>query len=102
MRSRLVSSLFLAAGVCVHAGCARHLSHGLVDRFMVHRESQSTGKLETPPPTPSLEEAIAKLRRLMAEARPQKANATPSRSALPTTSADCWIRLTRITCTRCG
>jgi Flp pilus assembly protein TadD len=77
MRSRLVSSLFLAAGVCLHAGCARHLSHGLVDRFMVHRESKSTGKLETPP-SPSLEEAIAKLRRLMAEARPQKGNATPT------------------------
>lgn len=81
MRSYLLPACILAAGVCVHAGCARPLSHGLTDRFLLHRKSpEATPKAEPPPP--SLEESIQKIRKLMAEARP--APKTPAAQSLET------------------
>ena len=70
MRTRLVSAWMFAAGVFLHTGCARPLSHGLTDRFLVHRDASHAARRRTAP-TPSLEESIGKIRKLMAEARPE-------------------------------
>src|SRR5712692_2476587 len=71
MRRLFSRAAILALGVCVHVGCASHTSHSLADRFMVHRQRSETRQQEDAPPPPSLEEAIGKVRRLMAEARPE-------------------------------
>ncbi len=76
MRSRLLSAWVLAAGVLLHAGCARPLSHGLADRFLVHRNATSAAR-RPEPPSPSLEESIGKIQKLMAEARPAPTPASP-------------------------
>jgi tetratricopeptide (TPR) repeat protein len=67
-----------AAGVCLHAGCAGR-TNGLTTRFLLHPEAQQTDAQSTRVPDPSLEEAIGKLRHLMAEARPApKGEPTPT------------------------
>jgi Flp pilus assembly protein TadD len=78
MRSISTRILLLAVGVLMHAGCTSHRAPSLADRFFLHRSSQQdTGKLEQPE-SPSLEEAIGKLRHLMATARPEPRQQTPT------------------------
>jgi tetratricopeptide (TPR) repeat protein len=73
----------LTLGVCVHAGCADHRSPSLADRFMLHHRRSETHrqKAAPTPPSPTLEEAIGKVRRLMAEARPEPKSATQTLEA---------------------
>ena len=88
MRDIIIRALVIAVGVSLHAGCAR-VTHGPSGRFFVNREP---GTLELKPkkaeaqqgtpPEPTLEEAIGKVRRLMAEARPE-----PKTPAMPTLEA---------------
>ena len=78
MRSRVACSAIVAAGVCLHAGCAGR-TNSLANRFLLHPEAQQTGARSPGVPEPSLEEAIGKLRHLMAEARPEPKGApTPT------------------------
>jgi tetratricopeptide (TPR) repeat protein len=65
----------IAAGVLMHAGCARPVSHGL-DRFLIQRNAAPPTRRQEPP-SPSLEESIAKIRKLMAEAHPEPKGNTP-------------------------
>ncbi len=76
MRDLIIRALVIAVSVSTYAGCAR-VTHGSASRFITNRESASqdvTPKKAqaeaSTPPEPTLEEAIAKVRRLMAEARP--------------------------------
>jgi tetratricopeptide (TPR) repeat protein len=68
MRHYTTSVILLGAAVAL-SGCASRRAPSLADRFMVHREAKEEGDRHEPPP-PSLEEAIGKVRKLMAEARP--------------------------------
>ena len=62
----------LAVGVCVHAACAHHRPASLADRFMLERHGAAVSQTQQPePPSPTLEEAIGKIRQLMAQARPE-------------------------------
>jgi tetratricopeptide (TPR) repeat protein len=64
--------------VCLHAGCAGR-TNGPTTRFLLHPEAQQTDAQLMRVPDPSLEEAIGKLRHLMAEARPApKGDPTPT------------------------
>jgi tetratricopeptide (TPR) repeat protein len=66
----------LNLAVAATAACASHRSSGLADRFMVHRHQGGAHPREkAPPPSPTLEEAIGKMRRLMVEARPEPKSA---------------------------
>jgi tetratricopeptide (TPR) repeat protein len=78
MKSTLTKAILLAAGVCVHAGCAGHTPPSLANRFMLHRGATQAKAVRTEPPSPTLEEAIGKVRRLMAEARPAPNGSTPT------------------------
>jgi len=76
MRDLIIRALVIAVSVSTYAGCAR-VTHGSASRFITNRESASqdvTPKKAqaeaSTPPEPTLQEAIAKVRRLMAEARP--------------------------------
>jgi tetratricopeptide (TPR) repeat protein len=66
---RVASILLVAVGVSVHAGCA-HRRPGPADRFFLHKEARRTAQ-KAEPPSPSLEESMAKIRHLMATARPE-------------------------------
>jgi Flp pilus assembly protein TadD len=63
--------VIMAAGVLVHAGCGGLRTSGVAERF-IHRPDNAAQGANTPEklPPPTLEEAIGKIRRLMAEARP--------------------------------
>jgi Flp pilus assembly protein TadD len=83
MRFILARVVILCVGVSVSAGCAR-LTHGSSNRFFVNREPgvfdpkvEDTATNPETPPEPTLEEAIGKVRRLMAEARPTSKSSTP-------------------------
>src|ERR1051325_2588840 len=73
MRVVLARMLLIAVGVSLHAGCAAHRVAGPADRFFLHKNAKPPTE-ETDeraaPPSPSLEEAIGKVRQLMATARP--------------------------------
>src|SRR5690348_9948211 len=69
MRHHTAPVVLLAAAIAL-SGCATRRAPSLADRFMVHREANEEHDRREPPP-PSLEETIAKLRKLMAEARPE-------------------------------
>jgi len=72
MRSLFVRSVMLAVGVCVHAGCAHHRSASLADRFMLQSGGTAVREQQpSQPPSPTLEEAIGKMRQLMAQAHPE-------------------------------
>jgi tetratricopeptide (TPR) repeat protein len=78
MRSRIACSAILAAGVCLHTGCAGR-TRGLTSRFLLHPEAKQVRVQPPDVPEPSLEEAMGKLRHLMAEARPApKGDPTPT------------------------
>jgi tetratricopeptide (TPR) repeat protein len=78
MRSIATRILLLAAGLSLSAGCVHHRAPGAADRFFLHKEAKRAAAKEDAPPSPSLEEAIGKVRHLMAAARP------PAREPLPT------------------
>jgi Flp pilus assembly protein TadD len=62
----------LAAGVCAQAACAHHRTASLADRFMLHRQGTAVGEQQSAQPlSPTLEEAIGKIRQLMAQAHPE-------------------------------
>ena len=65
----VASVLLIAVGVSLHAGCA-HRRPGPADRFFLHKEARRTAE-KAEPPSPSLEESMAKIRHLMATARPE-------------------------------
>lgn len=71
-------ALLLAVGVTVHAGCALHQTTSPVDRFLLHKNARQTVQKADAPPQPALEETIAKLRQLMASARPQPRQGAPT------------------------
>ena len=74
MKNGVVPALIIAAGMCVHAGCAGlNKNSSYFDRFVLHQDLKKVSASEqtAAPPQETLEEAIAKVRRLMAEARPQ-------------------------------
>lgn len=72
MRSSLARAVMLAVGVCIHAGCAHHRPASLADRFMLKRHGTGVSEQQpSQPPSPTLEEAIGKIRQLMAQARPE-------------------------------
>jgi tetratricopeptide (TPR) repeat protein len=76
MRRLFIRIVVLTLCVCVNAACASHRSPSLADRFMVHRHQGDANPSEkAPPPSPTLEEAIGKMRRLMVEARPEPKSA---------------------------
>src|SRR5262245_40578752 len=69
MRHHIAPVVLLAAAMAP-SGCASHRAPSLADRFMVNRDAKEEHDRREPPP-PSLEETIGKLRKLMAEARPE-------------------------------
>src|SRR5262245_30625322 len=78
MRPVFTRIFLLAVGVLMHAGCTSHRAPSLADRFFLHRNSEpGSGKIEQPE-SPSLEEAIGKVRQLMATARPEPRQQTPT------------------------
>jgi Flp pilus assembly protein TadD len=77
MRKSVVPSC-LAVGVLVCAGCASHRTPSPADRFFLHKNSKTTVQAADEPPSPSLEETIAKVRHLMASARPEARTPTPT------------------------
>jgi Flp pilus assembly protein TadD len=77
MTHGVARALVLAVGVSLHAGCAGLNQSSYSDRFVLHPEMKNAPPAEsTGAPAPaapaqtSLEEAIAKVRTLMAEAKP--------------------------------
>jgi Flp pilus assembly protein TadD len=77
MRSASTRIVLLAVGVLMHAGCS-HRAPSLADRFFLHRSSDPATKKAAEPESPSLEEAIGKIRQLMATARPEPRQGTPT------------------------
>jgi Flp pilus assembly protein TadD len=78
MRDRLISSVVIVAGVCMGAACVHHRPATTADRFLLHKEAKAAAKTtEAAPQVPS-EEAIGKLRELMASARPSPKESTPT------------------------
>ena len=78
MMSSSVIRTVIVAGVLAHAGCGGLRTGGTVQRFIDRPEpnaAQEANSAEKPPP-PTLEEAMGKLRRLMAEARPPAPDGT--------------------------
>jgi tetratricopeptide (TPR) repeat protein len=72
MRRLFIRIVVVALVVSLNAACASHRSSSLADRFMVHRhQGDANPSQKDPPPSPTLEEAIGKMRRLMVEARPE-------------------------------
>jgi Flp pilus assembly protein TadD len=73
MSSTLSGIVIVAVGVLTHAGCGGARSTGPAGRFINRPEmppAQEERRAPEKAPAPTLEEAIAKVRRLMAEARP--------------------------------
>jgi superkiller protein 3 len=72
MRSAPIHVLLIAAGACLHAGCALHQSPSPADRFILHKEmKQSTAKKsDGEDASAARDQALAEARRLMATARP--------------------------------
>ena len=77
MRDFINRALVIAVSASMYAGCAR-VTHGSANRFLTNRESSSQdvttkkAQAEQPaPPEPTLQEVMAKVRRLTAEARPE-------------------------------
>jgi Flp pilus assembly protein TadD len=66
----VASILLVAVGVSVHAGCAHRRPASPADRFFLHKDARRTAE-KTEPPSPSLEESMAKIRHLMTTARPE-------------------------------
>ena len=77
---RLVGSpaIVVAVGVLIHAGCASHRAPSPADRFFLHKNVKHAEEKPEAPPSPSLEEAIGKIRQLMAAARPEPKTAPPT------------------------
>jgi len=77
---RVVGSpaILIAVGVFVHAGCASHRAPSPADRFFLHKHVKSAEQKPEAPPSPSLEEAIGKIRHLMATARPEPRSMPPT------------------------
>ena len=71
-------TILLAVGVLIHAGCASHRAPSPADRFILHKNVEPAEQKPEAPPSPSLEEAIGKIRHLMATARPEPKNAPPT------------------------
>jgi len=72
MRRLFIRIVGLTLAVSLSGACATHRSSSLADRFMVHRHQGNANPSEkNAPPSPTLEEAIGKMRRLMVEARPE-------------------------------
>src|SRR5262245_41315840 len=93
MRSVFTRILLLAVGVLMHAGCTSHRAPSLADRFFLHRSSKpDTGTLEEPE-SPSLEEAIGKVRQLMANARPEARQQSPTIEATDAALAEALRKL---------
>jgi Flp pilus assembly protein TadD len=78
MRSAATRIVLLAVGVLMHAGCTSHRAPSLADRFLLHRSAKPGTAKPDAPESPSLEEAIGKVRQLMATARPEPRQQTPT------------------------
>jgi tetratricopeptide (TPR) repeat protein len=72
IRSVLTRIVLIAAGGLLYAGCVGHRPPSPADRFFLHKDAKKAMNKANAeePPSPSLEEAIGKLRQLMATARP--------------------------------
>ena len=76
---RLASrTLLIAVGVIMHAGCALHRTASPVDRFFLHKNAKASVQKPDAAPEPSLEEAIGKVRQLMATAKPAPRQESPT------------------------
>ena len=94
---RIVTGSFLiAVGVFLHVGCAHPRAPGPADRFFLHKEARRAAE-KAEPPSPSLEESIAKIRQLMATARPQPKPSAPTLEATDPALADALKHLAAAT-----
>lgn len=76
MFSTVVRTVIVVTGVLVHAGCGGLRTAGPAHPVVPQPESAAARQVPSAekPPAPTLEEAMGKIRRLMAEARPTKAD----------------------------
>jgi tetratricopeptide (TPR) repeat protein len=101
MRQTTARAVMVAAGVIACAGCATATSHTTTARFVLHRGQRAPAAAPAPrpaadtddaAPTVSLDEAIGKIRSLMARARPEPKPPLPT---IETEDADLKIALAR-------